>query len=445
MTLGSLFDGSGGFPLGGIIAGIRPLWASEVTPFPICVTRRRLPSMSHLGDISLMKGGEVPPVDIITFGSPCQNLSISGDRTGLSGEKSSLFFEAVRIVKEMREATDGRYPRYIVWENVAGALFSSGGEDFRSVLEAVIGISLGEVHISRPEKWPGAGYILGEGFSVAWRLLDSQYWGVAQRRRRVYLVADFAGQSAPKVLFDSEQLPGYSPSGFRTWQASAGSSSECTGDAGGLIGHIKHPELIADTPSDGKVPRVASFDAGVSSSFRGICYIEERSPTLTTKMPPVALAIEHHPQGKRIRLASGNIVPTLTVQAGNIPLIAYPEGDEEKESDQIPIGMDPRYLLRKLTPVECARLQGFPDWWTADLGVCDPSDDEMAFWREVFDTDSRIMGKKRKTDREIRKWLSDPKSETVEYTMWGNGVALPCVYYVLYGISHWSSDESLQE
>ena len=125
ITLGSLFDGSGGFPLGGVLAGITPIWSSEIEPFPIRVTTARFPNMKHYGDISTIDGSELEPVDIISFGSPCQNLSVAGKREGLDGDRSSLFYEAIRIVKEMREATNGKYPRYIVWENVPGAFSSN--------------------------------------------------------------------------------------------------------------------------------------------------------------------------------------------------------------------------------------------------------------------------------------------------------------------------------
>ena len=158
LTLGSLFDGSGGFPLGGLMAGITPVWASEVEPFPIRVTTKRLPFMKHYGDITAMDGGKVEPVDIITFGSPCQDMSVAGRRDGLDGSRSSLFYEAVRIIKEMRCATGGRYPRYIVWENVPGAFSSNKGEDFKAVLEAVIGIAEPNAELPMPEKarWPYA-------------------------------------------------------------------------------------------------------------------------------------------------------------------------------------------------------------------------------------------------------------------------------------------------
>ena len=140
LTLGSLFDGSGGFPLGGILAGIEPKWSSEIEPFPVLVTHKRLPGVKHYGDVSTLNGAELPPVDIITFGSPCQDMSIAGKRSGLDGSRSSLFYEAIRIVKEMREKTNGEKPRWLCWENVPGAFSSNQGADFKAVLEAVISI-----------------------------------------------------------------------------------------------------------------------------------------------------------------------------------------------------------------------------------------------------------------------------------------------------------------
>ena len=210
MRLGSLFDGSGGFPLGGIIAGITPVWSSEIEPFPIRVTEKRLPQMKHYGDVSKISGADLEPVDIITFGSPCQDMSVAGKRAGLDGARSGLFFQAVRIIKEMR-AKYGK-PRYAVWENVRGALSSAGGEDFRRVLEELCRVEDDAVDVPRPPKgkWQSAGLIWGDGYSVAWRVLDAQYWGVPQRRKRVYLVADFDGDSAGKILFESEGVSGHS-------------------------------------------------------------------------------------------------------------------------------------------------------------------------------------------------------------------------------------------
>lgn len=173
LTLGSLFDGSGGFPLGGLISGITPVWASEIEPFPIRVTTKRLPFMKHYGDVSKMNGADVEPVDIITFGSPCQDMSIAGRREGLDGSRSSLFYEAVRIVKEMRCKTGGRYPRYIVWENVPGAFSSNKGADFQSVLEEVCSVKGYEIHTPRPEKWPAP--------ERSWQMISVSHGGYLMR------------------------------------------------------------------------------------------------------------------------------------------------------------------------------------------------------------------------------------------------------------------------
>lgn len=213
-TMGSLFDGIGGFPLGAARHGIQTLWASEIETFPIEVTTRRFPSMAHKGDITKLSGRLLLPVDIICGGSPCQDLSVAGARAGLSGARSGLFMEQIRIIKEMRAAERERgrtgtqiRPRYMAWENVPGA-FSSGapkGEDFRIVLEEILRIHHGGGSVPRPfpYTWHDAGEIrVGGSFSLAWRCLDAQYWGVAQRRRRIYLIADFAGDTAPKILFD---------------------------------------------------------------------------------------------------------------------------------------------------------------------------------------------------------------------------------------------------
>jgi DNA (cytosine-5)-methyltransferase 1 len=192
LKLGSLFDGSGGFPLAALNVGIWPVWASEIEPFPIRVTTKRLPHVRHYGDVSCLHGDELEPVDIISFGSPCQDLSVAGKRNGLDGSRSSLFFQAVRIIREMRETTDGRYPRYCIWENVPGAFSSNDGEDFRCVIETLCKVKDSSVHVPRPEKWHTAGAVMGDSYSLAWRVLDAQYWGVPQRRKRVFVVTDFA-------------------------------------------------------------------------------------------------------------------------------------------------------------------------------------------------------------------------------------------------------------
>ena len=337
MTLGSLFDGSGGFPLGGLLAGITPVWASEIEPFPIRVTTKRLPFMKHYGDISTLDGGKIEPVDIITFGSPCQDMSVAGRRDGLDGSRSSLFYEAIRIIKEMRYATNGKYPRYIVWENVPGAFSSNGGEDFKAVLEAVIGVAEPNTQVPMPEKnrWPYADCYMGDGWSVAYRVLDAQFWGVPQRRKRIYLVADFAGRSAFDILFKSEGLSGYSAEGFRSWQRTAGSTADRTGtaslclnDQGGqrmdvtddvtvtLRAEAHHPPCVLES---------AGFCTEHSAKSRSIGYEEETSPTLRAGVVPAAVALENHPTDSRVKIAEDGKVQTLTSRMGtggnNVPLV----------------------------------------------------------------------------------------------------------------------------
>ena len=595
LTLGSLFDGSGGFPLGGLLSGITPVWASEIEPFPIRVTTKRLPFMKHYGDVSRMDGRKIEPVDIITFGSPCQNMSIAGRREGLDGSRSSLFYEAVRIVKEMRCATDGRYPRYIVWENVPGAFSSNKGADFQSVLEEICSVKGYEIDPARPERWANAGEIVADDFSLAWRVFDAQYWGVPQRRKRIYLVADFAGGSAGKILFESEGVSGYTPQGFRPWQGVAGAFAEgagasgcvCLNDQGGS--RIDVTEDVAATlraENHGHPPCVmgaAGFCTEHSAQARGIGYGEETSPTLRAGTVPAAV-YENHSQDTRyigpletaptvnatygmggnnqpfvvetpktLKIRSGcegggkgaliqdNKSATLgcnndqtlfvpkvygicskdsnamksenrksgfyeaetsrcldanggnpTCNQGGMAVVALqgsmigradkngPQGSGVNEDvsftldvvdrhavaycmttgtytqtleEQSPTLMardykdppvvnetEPEYIVRRLTPTECARLQGFPDWWCAGLGTDEPTEDEIEFWTEVFEIHRSVMGtsSKPKSRNQIVKWLKNPHSDSAEYKMWGNGVALPNVYFVLSGIVYYA-------
>ena len=624
LTLGSLFDGSGGFPLGGLLCGITPVWASEIEPFPIRVTTKRLPFMKHYGDISQMDGGKIEPVDIITFGSPCTDMSIAGRRAGLDGKQSVLFYQAIRIIQEMRDATHGKYPRYLVWENVPGAFSSNHGEDFKAVLEAVIGIKEPGAQVPMPEKnlWPYADLYMGEQWSVAYRTLDAQHWGVPQRRRRIFLVADFAGWGAGQVLFESEGLSGYSAEGFRAWQraardpaAGSGAAGLCLNDQGGncmdvssgvaatlRAEHHGHPPCVLDA---------AGFCTEHSADSRGIGFEPERAPTLRAGVVPAAIALESHPIDSRIKIADDGTVQTLTSRMGtggmNVPLVlkirsgcegggkepliqedksatlgcnndqtlfepvafgissdqskamlssnphagiykartsrtldtgggnpgcnqggiavvtqeksyamtmnSYVQVEEEKtpallsrdykdptavnsgytvrrltptecarlqgfpdwwcagletpeptvvtqeksyamtmnsyvqvEEEKAPALLsrdykDPTavnsgYTVRRLTPTECARLQGFPDWWCAGLETPEPTREDIAFWTEVWETHRRAVNPsvKPKTERQIVKWLKAPYSDAAEYKMWGNGVALPCVWFVLSGI-----------
>lgn len=744
LTLGSLFDGSGGFPLGGILAGIEPKWSSEIEPFPVLVTHKRLPQVKHYGDVSKLNGAELPPVDIITFGSPCQDLSIAGKRAGIhDGDRSNLFFQAIRIIKEMRDATNGRYPRYCVWENVPGAFSSNGGNDFKAVLEAVIGIKEKGIEVPAPEnhRWAKSDVYLGDGWSVAYRVFDAQYWGVPQRRARIYLVADFAGGSAGEILFKSEGVSGYTPQGFRAWQGAAGCAEEGTGETGGRsdtgdrtyclntqgnsgVGITEDKALALVAQDHGNHPAVlhaAGFSTEHSAKARSIGYEEEVSPTLRAGVVPAALSVENHPTDGRVKIREDDTCQTLCSRAGtggnNVPLVAEPitlkirsgcegggkgalwqtdksttlatnnnqtlfqpeikafgvcskhsnammsdnphsgfyeattsrtldqsggnsvtsnqggicvvapapetfdvrftsdgtknarghcyptdisrcldtsegspdsnhggvavvalepgaasrvgghvysdgksgtlranagdnqqavvmpetfslqgsmigradkngpQGDGINEdvcftlntSDRHAIATpdpsftisrdnhfavsedvsvtavargpatvaapadhyctsknshhtvavheqantlvasdwkdpplvndlpndEPVYIVRRLTPVECARLQGFPDWWCADLAIPDPSDEEIAFWMEVWETWRQITNPKGKpkTEKQIRKWLADPYTDSAEYKLWGNGVSEPVVFFVLSGIA-WAAQNS---
>lgn len=196
--------------------------------------------MKHLGDITKIHGDKIEPVDCITFGSPCQDLSIAGRRAGLAGERSGLFIEAVRIIKEMRSSTNGLYPTFAVWENVPGAFSSNGGEDFRAVLEELARIEQPDVSIPRPSgrggRWSKAGAIAGNGWSLAWRQLDAQYWGVPQRRKRIALVVDFAGQRAGEILFERTSLSRHPDSRIPAWKEIAGLTANCPAGNDGVVG-----------------------------------------------------------------------------------------------------------------------------------------------------------------------------------------------------------------
>lgn len=232
LKLGSLFDGSGTMPLCATMCGAKAAWASEVEPYPIAVTKTHLPHMKHLGSVTEINGAEIEPVDIITFGSPCQDLSVAGRRAGLDGARSGLFRQAIRIAKEMLVATGGRYPRFMLWENVPGALSSNKGDDFETVLNELLHLSHANEYVRRNGKWNNYG---GYG-AVAYRLVNAQYWGVPQRRRRIYAIADTRGESADKVLFErqgngwhfeprfpeGEEIAGIAGDGYRWYESMVG-------------------------------------------------------------------------------------------------------------------------------------------------------------------------------------------------------------------------------
>ena len=311
LTLGSLFDGIGGFPLAGKMAGITPVWASEIEPFPIRVTEKRLPEVKHYGDVHGLNGAEMEPVDIITFGSPCQDLSIAGRREGLSGSRSNLFHEAVRIIREMREKTNGKYPRWAVWENVPGALSSQNGQDFRCVLESLIRIKEPEADVPLPDsgKWMPAGEIMGDHYSLAWRIIDAaQGWGVAQRRKRIFAVLDLDGQCAGKVLFESEGVSGYTPPRGEARKGAAG----CAASGAGASGERDGMSLAG------------GFCTEHSADSRGIGYEDERAPTLRAGVVP-GVAIEFNPTDSRIKIREDGVCQTLLSRMGTggnqVPLV----------------------------------------------------------------------------------------------------------------------------
>lgn len=275
MTLGSLFDGIAGFPLAAAQNGIKTIWASEIVGDCIDIVKKHFPEIQHLGDITKINGGEIPPVDIISFGSPCQNLSTAGNQKGLDGEKSQLFFEAIRIIYEMRGATNGKNPKYIIWENVAGAFSSNKGQDFRRVLEEIT-----KTYIPMPNsrRWATSGMVRSTAGSTAWRQLDAQYWGVPQRRKRIYLVHNFNGERAPEILFECESVLGYTAQGRtegKNIAGSAGNSVEATGTG-----------------------TAAGFLPLNSGRANGVGYEDEKSPTLTKNPPATVYTIAGNAIGR---------------------------------------------------------------------------------------------------------------------------------------------------
>lgn len=306
LTMGSLFSGSGGFELASAIFGIEPRWASEIEPLPMLITKKNFPEMPHHGDIRYMNGGKVEAVTVIAGGSPCQDMSVAGQRAGLDGSRSNLFHEQIRIIKEMREhdrkaGRTGKYirPRFMVWENVPGAFSSNKGKDFQAVLQAIVSVTDDTAAVPLPPKgkWKSAGCIMGDTYSIAWRTLDAQYWGVPQRRKRIYLVADFGGDTAPKILFEREGLSRDFAESREAWQRAAGDIKEGTHKAG--------------------TENVECYDI---SDRRRVADKSEVSPTLTTKMGTggnnVPIVIETHAQDARWGISEDNIVQTLASNMG---------------------------------------------------------------------------------------------------------------------------------
>lgn len=574
LTLGSLFDGSGTFPMMAMLSGIVPVWKSEIEPFPIAVTEKRLPFVKHLGDINSINGAEIEPVDIITFGSPCTDLSVAGKRQGLNAERSGLFFQAIRIIKEMRGATNGKYPRFAVWENVTGAFSSNGGEDFRCVLEEFCNIKDADLSVPKPEKWTKAGNIMGDDFSLAYRTFDAQYWGVPQRRMRIYLVADFDGGCASKILFESEGMSGYSAESFRAWQETSRSFGNCSEETGSGLMFENHsqdtrytgPLEVAQTVSatygtggnnqpfvveSAVVPATLKIRCGGGSGGKGALIQENKSATLScnndqTLFVPKAYGIcgkysnsmlsdnpnsgfyeaetsrtidtsnqspcknqggivvlegngsrpSHHGDGYKesetmytLNCTENHAVsygigrPAMnqgynakfsfqieeekspTIVASGAGGIAHPKYSTSKNSHHTvaekekantlvasdykdpPVVNDStpeiEYIVRRLTPQECALLQGMPTWWCDGLGIENPTEEQIIWWQNVFETYNKAVSKacKTKSRKQIEKWLKNPYSDSAAYKMWGNGIASSNALFVLAGIAYYAQNE----
>lgn len=620
MKLMSLFDGSGGFPLAASLCGIEPVYAAEVEPYPIAVTKNRFPKMKHLGDVSKVKGGEIEPVDIITFGSPCQDMSIAGKRAGLKhadmGDdettRSGLFLEAIRIIKEMREATNGVYPRYAIWENVPGAFSSNRGEDFRTVLEEFIRVKEKDAVMPDVPKagWPYADCYSGNGWSLAYRVFDAQYWGVPQRRRRIYLVADFRGQRAGEILLKPEGLRRNSAQSGTHGQETARCAKNSVGTAIGGVDRYNQsflpglaqtlrasgggdctPTVLASVAvychqgngidRAGKCLTAYSFDSLSSNSMKSKnphsgCRAVEIAKTLDTGYPDpsknqggiaiVEKIILDDQGGQQISVCTDGKSPTLRAEAhGNAPYVINKKtlvydtrgngagetvptitGDHNNRITNYtalcceavvydganitsplnktnPQAGDPchtistdsrnyivyclqgngidradtagcngkgvcedkcytlntidrhavcfpqqaynkfiqedigatlkasggtygggsenlvvkKYIVRRLTPTECARLQGFPSWWGIVNPVENLTDEDYAFWLDVRNTYAEINGKATKeyTREQMLAWYNKLHSDSAEYKMWGNGIALPNALYVMQGIA----------
>ena len=416
--------------------------------------------MKHLGDITLIDGSKIEPVDVITFGSPCQDLSIAGKRAGLAGQRSGLFMEAVRIIKQMQEATNGEYPKYAVWENVPGAFSSNKGKDFLAVLEEHIRIK--EPTISLPEppksKWSKAGEVSGSGWSLAWRTMDAQYWGVPQRRLRISLVLDLTGQRAGEILFEPESLRGHFAPSITPGQATAGAVENGAGTANRVYAEVNNvcafklgnseqarsigyaEELVPTLNAEcgGNKPACAytlKIRSGCEGGGKGALVQTEKSATLSTLQDQTLFVAEPTfcIQGNTINCYAATTEPNMIICNDCSPAIrsrdykdpnivcydARGNGDgmlsptitgdhNSRITDYTAVVIEKkiiRWIVRRLTPTECERLQGYPDGWT-DLGE----------W-----VDSK--GKAHKA------------ADAPRYKALGNSIALPQWYYVLGGIA----------
>lgn len=284
--------------------------------------------MKHLGDITKIHGDQIEPVDCITFGSPCQDLSIAGRRAGLAGERSGLFMEAVRIIKEMRSSTNGLYPTFAVWENVPGAFSSNGGEDFRAVLEELARVEQPDASIPRPSgrggRWSKAGAIAGNGWSLAWRQLDAQYWGVPQRRKRIALVADFGGQRAAEILFERTGVSGNPDESIKAWKEVAGLAANGTAGNDRVVGQNAYTlKIRGGCAGGGKGALVQTEKVGTLSTLQDQTVFQ---PIRVTEAIPIntQIATRYISMGERTGLGIGEDGdPAYTLQANHEHGVCY--------------------------------------------------------------------------------------------------------------------------
>lgn len=502
MTLGSLFDGIGGWLLAARHAGVTPVWASEIEPFPRSVTARHFPEVKQLGDITKINPDEIEPVDIICAGSPCQDLSIAGKRKGLDGVRSRLFRAAVDIVQRIRTSTGGRYPRYFVWENVPGAFSSNKGADFRAVLEEI-----GQTEIPMPPngKWANAGMVECDACQIAWRILDAQYWGVPQRRKRIFLVADFAAHDrcAGEILFEHESVQGNPAESTGEREGTAGGTADCARTSGEYIPKTartltarmdgspcadRGPQIVATntlTPWDvqsrriydenGKIAalysgegrgsnngavfiRAAGFNGKAGPSSGSVAYTKECTPTLIADHPMHVAIYDMTHADEVMRPVKDGIVPTLNARMGTggnqVPVvhaycIAGNTIDRKIENGGNGKGVlaETAYTLNTVDHHAVATVYGaksYSEYEAGKVATLRVSGGAYGGGSENLALSYSIVRRLTPTECERLQGLedgyTDGGSDTARYKALGNGMAQPCADYVIRRIVEVSGD-----
>mgnify|MGYP002515665532 CR=1 FL=1 len=391
LTLASLFDGVGGWQLAAVRSDVKPLWSSEIEPFAKKVTAAHFPETKQLGDINEINGGAVEPVDIICAGSPCQDLSIAGKRAGLEGKRSNLFYQAMRIVREMQVKTNGLFPKFFIWENVTGAFSSNERRDFQAVLEE---IGQTDIPIPGSGRWARAGMVRGQKCGIAWRTLDAQFWGVPQHRERIFLIAGFGNWGGTvEVLFECESVQGNTSQGQREGEGTSldarkGSFETGRNDIADMILCDQGGERMDVKQGVVSTLRATSNHPPIIFPSKSYSEYAEGKPAATLKAQGGVLGggsenlvvemYENHPADARIN-GPIKVAPTLSTRitsGGSPPLVCQADSDYQR-------------IARRITPLEAERLQGLPDNWTA-------------------------YG-----------------SDTARYKAIGNGMAQPCADYVM--------------